>query len=71
MPGLDKTGPLGQGSQTDRKMGKCKQENETIIEDMPRRFGFGRGVKRRMNLRSDGYVPGDGQHFGRGRGRRK
>lgn len=51
MPGLDKTGPLGQGAQTGRRMGKCQ---ENIINDVTecrigkrRRFGNGNGYGRK------------------------
>ena len=41
MPGFDRTGPLGQGAQTGRKMGKCRIENETTDETL-----YGRGLGR-------------------------
>lgn len=71
MPGLDKTGPLGQGAQTGKKMGQCAQENNTIPEENPRRSGIGRGAGRRTGLNCGRNVPGDGLHFGRRKGRRK
>lgn len=59
MPGLNQTGPLGQGPMTGRRMGRCtnfgakfkNQPTETKkdpIENLPeniqgRGFGFGRG----------------------------
>ena len=70
MPGLDKTGPLGQGSQTGRKMGRCKQENETIADEMPRRHGLGKRLGKKMRLGSGWDAPGDGNNFGRRKGRR-
>jgi len=73
MPGLDKSGPLGQGSQTGRKMGRCAQENDSIIDEMPRGRGrgLGRGMGRKMRLGNGRNAPGDGYGFGRGRGRRQ
>jgi hypothetical protein len=69
MPGLDKTGPLGQGSQTGRKMGRCNQENETNVDEMPRGRGLGRGLGRKMRLKNGWNAPGSGEIFGRGKGR--
>lgn len=48
MPGLDKTGPLGQGSQTGRGLGKCNPKNKDVDNDIqeefiPRGRGKGRG----------------------------
>jgi hypothetical protein len=41
MPGFNKTGPLGQGSQTGRRMGPCAEnENKSLG------FGLGRGRRR-------------------------
>lgn len=79
MPGFDKTGPMGQGSQTGRKAGKCNPNNELSSEvinaDRPRRrlFGFlngdqnasGRGLGRG---RGRGLGRGFGQGSGRGKG---
>ena len=50
MPGLDRTGPEGQGSQTGRKHGKCNTENDTLIEDRSTRFGRGLGRKLRNRV---------------------
>lgn len=60
MPGLDRTGPEGLGSQTGRKLGKCNPENkdtEWAEERGPWGRGRGRGGR--------GRGPA-----GRGRGRR-
>lgn len=53
MPGLDGTGPMGQGSQTGRGLGRCNPanknvDNETIQRPMGGAFGrgFGRGMGR-------------------------
>lgn len=43
MPGLDKTGPMGQGSKTGRKLGNCKSENEPLERGTGRGLGLGRG----------------------------
>lgn len=67
MPGYDKTGPLGQGSRTGRKQGKCIREdslsnltNEKQYFEQPsfddtgqrrRRSIFGLGRKRRSQNR--------------------
>lgn len=42
MPGLDRTGPMGQGSKTGRRMGNCRTENESE--------GLGRGRGRWKGL---------------------
>ncbi len=52
MPGLDKTGPMGQGSKTGRRMGNCKTENETEELGAGRGLGRGRGRGRGMGLGS-------------------
>lgn len=63
MPGLDKTGPTGQGSQTGRKLGACTTENSTITEDTPRRKRVGREFRNRHTSESEAF-------FQRGRGMR-
>lgn len=69
MPGLDRTGPMGQGSQTGRKQGKCNSENQTIEEELPRGRGFGRGLKNRFGFGNDqNFEPGQGRGRGLGRG---
>jgi hypothetical protein len=69
MPGLDKTGPMGQGSQTGRRMGRCQQENETLFDELPRGRGLRRGQGRKMRSGNGWNAPGDGNIFGRGKGR--
>ena len=66
MPGFDKTGPMGQGAQTGRRMGKCVADNDTNVEELPRGRGLRRGLGRGMRLRNGLGSPGGG----RGRGRR-
>lgn len=68
MPGFDRTGPEGQGSQTGRKMGKCNPNNQEStkqldVKEFPRGLGrrFGRGM---------GKGPGLGRGAGKGLGRR-
>lgn len=56
MPGFDKTGPNGAGSQTGRGRGLCASETTTGTRPMLGR-GFGRGNARRS-----------GRGFGRGFG---
>ena len=69
MPGFDKTGPEGRGSQTGRGLGRCKPNNENndqlSTEDYPRRFGMnrGRGLARFFRF-------GKGRGMGSGSGRR-
>jgi len=48
MPGLDGTGPMGQGSGTGRGLGKCDPANDTknINTQRPMGLGLGRGMGR-------------------------
>lgn len=65
MPGLDKTGPVGLGSQTGRKRGQCSGQNDSTIECVPSGRGrMGRGFRNRKNQDSDNV-----QGFGRGKRR--
>lgn len=65
MPGLDKTGPLGQGSQTGRKMGLCNPDAETKGGAFfGRRWFSGRGASA-----GNTKTPGGGRAPGRGFGR--
>jgi len=63
MPGLDRTGPQGQGSQTGRRLGKCNPDNRV---DQANKKDDDSGVdeKRRAGNESQ-----DEQYFGDGRGR--
>lgn len=45
MPNLDKTGPMGQGSMTGRKLGNC-QTCEGRHKGMARCRGYGLGIGR-------------------------
>jgi len=57
MPGLDNTGPEGQGPMTGRKLGKCASKNAQNTGP-GRCLGLGKGKGR-----------GQGQGLGRGQGR--
>ena len=57
MPGGDRTGPIGLGSQTGRRLGYCVGKNRPGFEENA--TGFGRGF---------GRGRGFGSSFGRGRG---
>ena len=65
MPGFDKTGPMGQGSQTGRKMGKCNPDVEPKAESF---FSRRRLAGRFTNENSRNAV-GGGKGPGRGPGR--
>ena len=71
MPGLNKTGPCGQGPQTGRKMGNCNQADDTQTSEFGRGSGLGRGLGRKKRLGNGWNSPGDGNDFGRGNGRGK
>lgn len=56
MPGFNRTGPEGKGSQTGRKLGKCnpknqKNDEQTASEDKLIERGQGRGLGRRRGSR--------------------
>jgi len=81
MPGFNQTGPMGQGSMTGRKMGKCTnfgaqgqeqtsndaQDNTQNLSQGFGRGGMGRGMGRGM---ARGFGGGRGMGRGRGRGNR-
>ncbi|QIA08387.1 DUF5320 domain-containing protein [Draconibacterium halophilum] len=69
MPGLNQTGPMGQGAQTGRKQGRCNNElNDEQLANFGRRGGKGFRFK---NPATDESLPtGWGRGKGRGRGRR-
>lgn len=64
MPGLDKTGPMGQGSKTGRKQGTCR--NIGIEENIPIR-GMGRRFRNRIDPETEFNRKGGGRGFGKGR----
>lgn len=43
MPRGDKTGPMGNGSMTGRRMGNCAEDNNSRFGFFGRGFGFNRG----------------------------
>ena len=61
MPGLDKTGPLGNGARTGRRMGRCNPKDDLGTEDFPRGRHFGMGSGRRLRLRRGWNSSGDGK----------
>ena len=64
MPGLDRTGPSGQGAMTGRKEGKCAKKNADVTKselDETTTIGRGRGGGRRFNAKHG--------ESGKGRGR--
>lgn len=66
MPQLDRTGPQGQGSQTGRGMGKCRDNTNVKNENSDERGFFGRALG--LGRRSQGQQ-GQGQGQGQSRGR--
>lgn len=70
MPGLNRTGPEGEGSRTGRGMGKCNPDSksngpDTTSEDVQNERGFRRGSGRG---RGQGQGQGRNRFSGRGRG---
>lgn len=65
MPGLDKTGPMGQGSQTGRKNGRCSTDTDTTFEYPMRGRRNGRGFRLRGNMENESV---EGFRGGRGYG---
>jgi len=65
MPGLDKTGPYGQGSKTGIGLGRCNPDfkDESFAENANTT-----GLTSRLRL---GYGRNTGKFFGRGRGRNR
>jgi hypothetical protein len=66
MPGLNQTGPMGQGRMTGRRMGKCSNfganvNNSTNQTDNANESTFVRGMGR-------GWATGKGMGAGRGMG---
>ena len=73
MPGLDKTGPMGQGAQPGRKLGRCTTANKSTPDTFkPRRwFAIRRGNTTDCgNIALGNRLPGGGlarRWNGRGR----
>jgi len=63
MPGLDRTGPWGEGPRTGRGLGRCTPEGRRFLDrfgpGFGRGFGWGRGLRR-------GFGWGRGRGWGRG-----
>ena len=55
MPQLDKTRPLGIGSQTGRKQGHCSESNYATVEFPPRGKGMGRRFRNRTNKETETF----------------
>ncbi len=71
MPGLDRSGPEGQGSRTGRQMGKCtNNENSTSGQEPQMGQGLGRGMGRGAGRAANrASRRGTGRGLGRGPGR--
>ena len=78
MPGLDRTGPEGQGSRTGRQLGKCTNNDsgglnqETPLGKGPERVigkGMGRGMGRGAGRAGRAARQENGRRAGRGPGR--
>ena len=54
MPGFDNTGPMGQGAQTGKKLGKCSS-GKTIGNLEGRMRQFNRGCKKNKNMHSEEF----------------
>jgi hypothetical protein len=62
MPGLNRTGPEGQGSQTGRGLGKCnpnKKINQSETNETMQFKNTGRGLARRLRLRKGNECSGN------------
>ena len=69
MPGHDRTGPVGLGSQTGRKMGKCNPNTNSEINNNSEQVFYGLGRKRCLGrMKGQGFGEGKGQGFGAGKG---
>lgn len=68
MPGLDHTGPLGQGSQTGKKHGKCRRQ--TTPTDLTQGRRLRHGMRARLNTEEETVFCG-GMPGRRGHGRRR
>lgn len=68
MPGFNRKGPDGQGSQTGRKLGKCNPNSQQTDEKDENKKSRGGGRRRNDQCQNEGTGAGKGQ--GRGLGRR-
>jgi len=71
MPGLDRTGPQGQGSRTGRGLGRCNPNNEISADGLPLQRGLRRGQGRgwRNRAANQDMNANSRKGFGRGAGR--
>ena len=72
MPGFDKTGPMGQGSLTGRRRGRCRdtETSETQNQSAENKdvvYGVGRGGRPRGGGMGNCFGGGNNQRRGRGR----
>lgn len=74
MPGMNRTGPMGQGPMTGRALGRCGQGRAAQPPDPApagygygNGYGYGRGFGRGFRARN--YGRGQGRGFGPGYGR--
>ena len=77
MPGLNQSGPMGQGAMTGRRMGKCTNFGEKIKDEPAQdpnaaetpiryRMGFGGGQGRGRGQGRRSFGRGTGMRFNRG-----
>lgn len=75
MPGLDRTGPFGEGPKTGRGLGRCNPENKDTDFTEAEKTGLGRSNRFRGGAGAGGRIGrgmgrGTGRGTGRGMGRR-
>lgn len=68
MPGLDRTGPEGQGSRTGRQMGRCNPDSKPAADKNEAEVSP-RGIGLRRGGRASGIGRGRGKGQGRGFGK--
>lgn len=73
MPGLNHTGPTGEGPLTGKQMGKCRKSDSENIQSSGLGNGFGRGRRNRFAASEENTVTGRGygNRHGRGFGKNK
>ncbi|MCD4743838.1 MAG: DUF5320 domain-containing protein [Desulfobacteraceae bacterium] len=67
MPGLNGTGPQGQGPMTGGARGNCNPANAQGSRSVTQNMGFGRGMAYGRNFRG-GYGRGRSNDYGMGQG---
>ena len=65
MPGLNRTGPMGQGPMTGGARGNCTGANVQGVRPVTGNMGFGRGMAYGRNFRG-GFGRGYGNGMGQG-----